>query len=520
VHDENGAGIATHDITKYVFEKTEYDMLSGFSGVFPYSKTYALYYTMGARNIEGLWYRVEDAVNDFLNVFKSYALANVYRDVSGESLADEKLLSRLSFQVTYIPIINGRARQEKTEHTGLDRLVMAYNQSANTLSAKAFGENLRGQIAMMANADRSLMYVFKDLSDVPTPGTLYDNTHYIESVTTRVFPGYCVAQIDLSENFNALGAYTELKTDIRQYEIPRGEDRFTLLEEFCVIGKQEPVDQKLMCTGNLKSRALSAFQANTPATDIAGALVQTFNDAKEPLSETITLPVYSSSLGNSAYLGFCFQDNFSAGTRAADIGQEYLTADHVPYGDRFYAQAKYLSLSLVEGFDKKTGPSDFMASAELPVASALESFTTYVRVTRENPLIWNKDSADVGNVAYQLHFVSNDGYVIGSELSRMMPFLRTAKEPSTETAKIYFYDHRINQITGDSGQSITDGLVATSTLTVNADDLNEIYSLTVDTLPSKPFTSWVIKRSDNRCIIGKNANTVDKHIYFNFKRKR
>jgi hypothetical protein len=102
----------------------------------------------------------------------------------------------------------------------------------------------------------------------------------------------------------------------------------------------------------------------------------------------------------------------------------------------------------------------------------------------------------------------------------MMPFLRTAKEPSTEAAKIYFYDHRINQITGDSGQSITDGLVATSTLTVNADDLNEIYSLTVDTLPSKPFTSWVIKRSDNRCIIGKNANTVDKHIYFNFKRKR
>lgn len=524
-YDANGQKVATYDVTKYVFEKQEYDLLSSYSGVFPFTKTHALFYQAGSKNIDGLWFRIEDAANDIFNVFKKYAITNIYNEVTGSSFDDADLnLARISFQITYIPIINGRARQERVENVSSGRLVLAHNQSANKLSARAFGESIRGQMAMMANPDKSKMYLFKDLADVPNPGALYDENSYISNVTTRIFPGFCVCQIDLSENFNALGAYAELKTDIRQYEIPQGEDRFTLLEEMCVVGKKELPDIDQMCTSSLKEKVLRSFQTFGNTEDITAAYLRTYDKDMNAISDDIALPVYSTSLGNSVYFGFSFMDNFAAGVRSvqptADANEtdtKYRISEYVPYGDTFYAMAKYLDFSLVSGFGTG-GYTERIAAHHLPNAYRLTAEQRYVQ-TGAYPLIWNKDSADTGNVAYQMHFVSNDGYVIGSELTRIMPFVRTSGAQD-KAAKIYFYNRRINKITGESGATPEEGLVASSTLSTVYDSVDNTYSLVVDTLPSVPFVSWVIKREDNKCLIGKNSNTVDKNIYFNFKRKR
>lgn len=518
-HDNDGDATGTYDITKYVFEKSEYEMLSAYSGIYPYSKTFAISYTTGSKNISDLWYMADDAAVDWFNIYKKYAIANIYEEVTGKKVGENSNIdySALSFQVTYIPIINGRARQERTENVENGRLVLAHNQSANKLSARAFGENMRGQIAMMANAQQSMIYLFKHLHDVPHAGMLYDEDSYITTVTTRVFPTYCVCQIDLSDNFNALGAYAELKTDIRQYEIPQGEDRFTLLEEFCVIGKKESLDIDQMCTKSLREKVLESFGAFESTADITAAYIETYDEEMKRVSDEITLPVYSTSLGNSVYFGFSFRDNFSAGIRSV-LNANYRTAEHVPYGDVFYSQAKHLSFSLVDSLEDVASYQPIAISKDLPRAYRLNKKTSYVS-TGASPLIWNKDSADTGNVAYQLHFVSNDGYVIGSELARIMPFIRTSGAQS-EAAEIFFYDRRINKITGESGAKLKDGLVAFSKLTPKYDSVNDTYSLVVDTMPDVPFESWVIKREDNKCLLGKNSKTVDKNIYFNFKRKR
>ena len=504
VHKKDGSTKEV-DITPAVFEKNEYDLLSSFSGIYPFSKTHALYYTTGQKNIEGLWYRAEDSALSFMNQFKQYSIANVIEFFGGVSPSDYNYTD-LAFQITYIPIINGRARQERTEST-VERIVLAHNQSANQLSAKAFGENLRGKVAMLGNATESKLYIFPSLEDIPKGGQMYDRKKFISLVTTKVFPDYCLSQIDLAENYNALGAFVQMKTGIRQYEIPQGQDRCTLLEEFCVIGKKENTDnEKMLCTPLMKGETMQAFGIAAPK-DITTAWVQTYDENNELISRTLALPVYSTSLGTSVYFGFSFADNFSAGKKSVDALTDARGTEFVEYGTPFYSRAKYLYFKMVATL--KTYGTPLEIANSLPDVTGLASTSDGEYISTLQDLVWNKDSADIGNVAYQLHFVSNDGYIIGSELAKMMPYVRSA-DTYDQAPMVYFYDTEIDELTGEAH---TDP-VNVSTLSVDG------YSIVIENVPTTPYKSFVIKRPNGACILGKNTENADQVIHFNFKRKR
>jgi hypothetical protein len=503
------------DITPAVFEKNEYDLLSGFSGVYPHSKTHALYYVTGQKNIEGLWYRAQDSEWGTLNAFQKYAITNVLNHF-GNRNDDEYDYTKLSFMVTYIPFINGRARQERTEDVNGSRIVLAHNQSANELSARAFGENLRGRVAMLGNATESLQYLFPSVNDLPIGGTMYDKKKFITLVTTRVFPDYCLSQIDLSENYNNAGAFVQMKTGIRQYEIPTGKDRCTLLEEYCVIGKAErsPEDYAqalyLLCQPLMREKTLSAFNGASSPCDITSVSVKTYDEDLNAISPRIVLPVYSTSLGSSVYFGFSFEDNYSAGKSSVYIGKSAARGtQYIEYGTPYYARAKYLGFTFTDGYDD----TSLAIANALPLGEKLNPIEKYITNDIAGLLIWNKDSADIGNVAYQLHFCTNDGYVIGSELARMMPYVRTAAEYIEKPVAV-FYDTEIDELTGNA--SATAKTVATSEITVDAE--NEC--IRINALPSKAYKSFVIKREGGECIIGKNTESAENTIYFNFKRKR
>lgn len=519
LHDINGNIAKTVDITPAVFEKNEYDLLSSFSGIYPFSKTHALYYTTGQKNIEGLWYRAEDSALSFMNQFKRYAITNVINFFGGMDNGDYNY-TNLSFQVTYIPIINGRARQERTEST-VERIVLAHNQSANQLSAKAFGENLRGKVAMLGNATESKLYIFPSLEDIPKGGQMYDRKKFISLVTTKVFPDYCLSQIDLAENYNALGAFMQMKTGIRQYEIPQGQDRCTLLEEFCVIGKNEHIarERGMLCQLEMCEKTMQAFYyTNIVAEDITTAYISTFDDDGKGIGDTIALPVYSTSLGTSVYFGFSLADNFSAGKKSVLINQTGARGtEFVEYGTPFYSRAKYLSFDFTRKYAAVDATSLDVANS-LPVVSGVTDATpSYISTTDSvygdiKDLIWNKDGADIGNVAYQLHFVSNDGYIIGSELAKMMPYVRTSGEYG-KAPKVYFYNTEIDELTGEAhGEPIAESALDAG--------WSQSFFLRISELPTTPYKSFVIKRPNGACILGKNTENADQVIHFNFKRKR
>ena len=506
----------TIDLTPYVFEKTEYDTLSSFSGAFPHSKTYALYYTQGSRNIDGLWYRVEDGATTWENSRKRYAITNIFNAIIGTNYSSLGYHS-ITYRVTYVPTITARARQFKTDRTGRGEngaLTLPYNQSANKLAARAFGENMRGQIAMLGNKTRKAMYLFGSYPHNIKPGMLFDDKNYISTITTRVHPDFCVSEIGLSEGYNELGGYLELNNAYRQFEIPGESERHFHIDELCVISSTPQDLEGFAADINVMKYIMQTFTGQVNGvTDISLALATTYSDGNKPLG-TFALPVVSTSIGNSLYFGFRYEDNFSAGSSATGEGINettkalYKYTQYEPYGDAF-ARAKYLEFTLHNGNQSAKNNSWLEQGHDFPKTNYLNSSVpAVISVPKMN---WCKDAADGGDVSYQLHFVTDSGFIIGDALARQCPLVRS--KPSTEKAKIHFYDHRINELTGYSGIFNNDGWLGESEL-----DISELTgTITVRIVPDYSFEAWKIVR-DGECLIGCNSDTVPKTIYFGFKR--
>lgn len=503
-----GKTYAGGDITPYIFEKSEYDILSGFSGAYPTSKTYALYYKQGAPNIEGLWYKAQDAEVSALNAFEDYSITNIITAVTGAPSGILRGLDypNLMFRVTYIPSVTARVRAYKPTYDGAFPSVLAHNQSANKLSSRQFGENLRGQLAMMASSSDSMMYMFRRLEDVPSPGTLYDDDNYISSVTARVYHDFVLANITLSTGYNQLGARVEINNAIRQFEIPAAEDRYTVLEEFCEIGTKTADDANTAMTVALRTEVLRAFSSQSGGKDVSLAEVTTYDeDGKAITSKPVALPVISLALGTSLYFGWRFEDNFAAGSKSSTGASGYRIQDYVPYGDPFYAQAHSVGFRLLTG---ATSSNALQNAHSLPESAGI-SGGTVMADTGKYPILWHKDSADAGCLSYQLHYITNDGLIIGDGIAYHCAAVRQSQMATS--AQIYFYGRRINQLTGTTDVK---GYLATFPITV--DTVNNC--LTYIGTPPTGFESWAIVKG-GRFMLGKNSHVAPSKIYFNFKRR-
>jgi hypothetical protein len=514
-----GKTYAGGDITPYIFEKSEYDILSGFSGAYPTSKTYALFYKHGAPNIEGLWYKAQDADVSALNAFEDYSITNVITAVTGAPSGILRGLDypNLMFRVTYIPSVTARVRAYKPTYDGAFPSVLAHNQSANKLSSRQFGENLRGQLAMMASSSDSMMYMFRRLEDVPKPGTLYNDDNYISSVTARVYHDFVLASITLSTGYNQLGARVEINNAIRQFEIPASEDRYTVLEEFCEIGTKTADDANTAMTAALRTEVLRAFASQSGGKDVSLAEVTTYDeDGNAITSKPVALPVISLALGTSLYFGWRSEDNFAAGSKSSTGGTmkhpfipdsvaSYRVQDYVPYGDPFYAQAHSVGFKLITG---ATTSNALQTAHGLPEAAGIGGGTVMAD-TGKYPILWHKDSADAGCLSYQLHYITNDGLIIGDGIAYHCAAVRQSQMATS--AQIYFYGHRINQLTGTTEEL---GYLATFPITV--DTANNC--LTYVGTPPTGFESWAIIKG-GRFMLGKNGRVAPSKIYFNFKRR-
>lgn len=502
-----GKTYAGGDITPYIFEKSEYDILSGFSGAYPTSKTYALYYKQGAPNIEGLWYKAQDAAVSALNAFEDYSITNVITAVTGAPSGILRGLDypNLMFRVTYIPSVTARVRAYKPTYDGAFPSVLAHNQSANKLSSRQFGENLRGQLAMMASSSDSMMYMFRRLEDVPAPGTLYDDDNYISSVTARVYHDFVLANIALSTGYNQLGARVEINNAIRQFEIPASEDRYTVLEEFVEIGKKTSDDANTAATASLRNEVIRAFGSQSKGKDVSVAMVTTYDKDGNPITaDSVALPVISLALGTSLYFGWRFEDNFAAGSKSSAGAKGYRVQDYVPYGDPYYAQAHSVGFRLLTVLK---APESLSSAHGLPEVTETIGGTVMAS-TGNYPVLWHKDSADAGCLSYQLHYITNDGLIIGDGIAYHCAAVRQSQMDLS--ANIYFYNRRINQLTGTTDES---NYIATYPIIVDETNRKITYNGSPD-----GFESWAIIKG-GRFMLGKNTAEVPTEIYFNFKRR-
>lgn len=514
VYFQYGGKVYQGDITPYVFEKADYDLLSSYTGQYPSSKCFALYYARGSQNISGLWYKPNDEVVSSLNAFQNYAIANVCTAATGCSLNIFKQLTYpdICVRVEYIPTVTARIHAYKLDAESGGGF-LSDGQAANRLSAKALGEHLRGQLAMLPSASRSGAWLFKDAGSIPGPGKLIDG-QYISVVTARIYPAYCEAQIDTVKGYNELGTYVELPTAFRQYEIPDSLERFTVLDEFVYISESPEADEAdTICSEQLKAAVADALDGvtGTIARRVSLASVTTTDDAGAVIAADVLCPVMSLSVGNAVCFSFRMQDNYSAGNQSAKGGKQYRMTQAVPYGDKYYGTAERLKFALYASAMSTgviAGAHAFPAtdSASIALGEAMAS-------TGAKPLKWYKDSAEVGNVSYQLHAMTRDGFIIGDMMMSHCSAVRAVDE--TESPVLYYYAEELNPLSGTNGTETVLGM-ADSVGAVSDADGWRIACVTVE--PPEGFKSWAIKRGGD-FLIGKNSGIVPKNIYLNFKRR-
>lgn len=514
VYFQYGGKVYQGDITPYVFEKADYDLLSSYTGQYPSSKCFALYYARGSQNISGLWYKPNDEVVSSLNAFQNYAIANVCTAATGCSLNIFKQLTYpdICVRVEYIPTVTARIHAYKSDAKSGGGF-LSDGQAANRLSAKALGEHLRGQLAMLPSASKSSAWLFKDAGSIPEPGKLIDG-QYISVVTARIYPAYCEAQIDTVKGYNELGSYVELPTAFRQYEIPDSLERFTVLDEFVYISDNSEADEAdTICSEQLKAAVADALDdvTGTIARRVSLASVTTTDDAGAAIAADVLCPVMSLSVGNAVCFSFRMQDNYSAGNQSVKGGKQYRMTQAVPYGDKYYGTAERLKFSLYASATSTgviAGAHAFPATdgASITLGEAMAS-------TGSKPLKWYKDSAEVGNVSYQLHAMTRDGFIIGDMMMAHCSAVRAVNE--TESPVLYYYAEDLNPLTGTNGTETVLGM-ADSVGAVSDSDGWRIACVTVE--PPEGFKSWAIKRGGD-FLIGKNSGIVPKNIYLNFKRR-
>lgn len=232
------------NLTPYVFESSMYNTrLSSYEELYPYSKAYGITFTQGQKNLTALNFKDPDAVSGA--VFSNYAIVNILRSATGNQSLNITDYPLLAFRVTYTPFYNSRVGQTKVNYQDYPRAAaLIYNQQANVIESRYYGENLKGVIARLGNVDKSITYNLARLSDIPKAGQMYNDDYYISTVAVELLPTYIKCTIGLSKDFNRLSQYIGVSSVKRYSEVSQGQavERNTLWKEYIVIGDEDVGD--------------------------------------------------------------------------------------------------------------------------------------------------------------------------------------------------------------------------------------------------------------------------------------
>lgn len=547
------------DITPYLYENTDYTNLSSYDEVYPYSKSYAIYYTQGEKNIRGLFFHVPEATG---YAIKEYSILNILKAVLGENnsyLDDLKnypeLYPYIEFQVNYIPIMSERILTSKSLVTGGFPRTLAYNQGANGIEARYYGEHLKGVSARLGNVERTETYILAFLSDIPKIGTKYDDDYYISAVTVEYFPTYILCTVGLSKHFNRLSNYIGINTQKRMWEISEKQitDRQSAIKTYCLITVSDrevsrPQDDP---NGILWAAPLQLYFnfTNLDYHDFVCIVEPKDSTGNYILNYAIQKSFVSTAYGNSIVVSFAMEDNYSAGQKAtvnasADTAVKGVWGQGVPYTD-YYGRAYYLGI-VFKTWKNQTEQATFANGLSYPQCNAqgaTETFdvnqTAFCGVPK---LVYQKDSRERISVSLSYEAVTNDErIIIGSALARHSRIVNPkavyglGKQSVLDNAadiELRYYTTELNSISQQAPSS--NGALSGDKVTPNTITFTDNNSITLPNASGYKAWAFVTKLTSEQkhyagetvtvykggeILLGGNFNPSGKTIYFTKKNR-
>lgn len=496
ISQDGGTAIPPADITPYVFESSIYNTrLSSYEDQYPYSKAYALYYTQGQKNIQGLNFKPEHPVS---SVFENYAILNILNRVTGKSVdvpqaettADGYLeggYPLLAFRVTYIPFYTSRVGQTKVNYQDFPvPAALIYNQQANVIESRYYGENLKGAIARIGNVEKTVTYNILRLRDIPRAGQLYDEEYYISAVSVEFLPTYIKCTLGLSKDFNRLSQYIGISSVKRFSEVSQGQavERNTLWREYIVVGDDlaadEDTDINLNVMAAVRNTFLQSSSFNDPLTCVLayGGTWGSLDDLP-----VVALPVISSAFGNSVAFSWEYEDNYSAGATSQYASSGTGSAEVTGYFQNNYQYTDYYGRMYYYNFEIRT-QGEYINDAteqaeigtELPRGDLSWVGSTYIETYA--PRVLRKDNREKLQCNFQIDFVSNrKGLIIGSALAAYCPLVRGVD--SSLAAKLYIFDEPLNKFINHIEGSLDIDFTQATGYDIRVSQLNDSGQFTV-----------------------------------------
>lgn len=414
------------DITPYIYSDAEYATLSSYDDSYPLSKAFALYYTVGQKNIYGLNFTLPSA---FILNFNKASIFNIIARKTNKQPSDvaKEDMIKLQFRVTYIPLVSARVGQSKIKKDDImvAESTLAYNQSSQQISSIAYGENMRGTIAKLGNPEKTYVYVFNSLDMIPKVGDLFDKDYYISIVKCEYYDKFIKCSIGLSKNYNKLSEYVGIKDEIRFYEISekQSQNRHILYRDYCVVGKADISDGKALITNEGLDVFAKTF--NNTNNDIMFTKISSVNahgyDYQNNELNSAHLPVTSLSFGNSMIFNYHYKDNYSAGEYVEEINSTKVQ-NMIRYTDE-YGELK--SLEFYMGYMESSPANYYESSAIGMILPALPITTQNMFSTQFNNIIIDKDNRENIIFNYQIDFVVNDNnLIIGTGITNECVFVK------------------------------------------------------------------------------------------------
>ena len=553
VKDTKGITYLDVDITKFIFEASEYRTLTT-SGGYPLGKPYALCYTEGAQNITGLLYKDENALTSALETHAIYnilsAACGVQVNVHSTAVVD------LAFRVCYVPIVTARVKASKSDLAShATEYVLPFNQTSDRMSAKAFSENLRGTLKRYSAAEKKLSYLYFNLDKLPEAGQKFDDTYYINDMTVSLRNHqYAAVTLGLSKNYNALGKHMSLPSEIRQYEISEKnvQDRYVVVEEYVLVSNDKSTLEKYPAARFALGAQMSLFYPWGGQRFNHIGVNSVMYDEKKNVISSVMLPVIALPIANSAVYAWRYKDNYSAGVMSVNPDTEtaesitlnedggwggrivqclsgvpfYRKQREVEYGD-LYGEAHSMgfalySLSERTGDDKGDQEKVALVGNALPSAaegnipigddrimvSTAKSLRSTIACTEKGetedefkndliPIVLHKDSRETICCTYQLNYVGDGGIIIGDGMAKLSLGIRSDHAARSFTVRFY-EDASIDEVNGVDPDAVSVGSSTPLPL-----PWNEYVRLSVsDTIPS--HASWALWDNFGNFIMGAN----------------
>lgn len=489
-------GKSEWEIEPFVFEQHAYNNLSSYGGGYPYSKSYALCYQQGQKNISGIFFKATtEAGAIFGEYIVAYTILNVLQSVAPNYNWNDYVTNNfpyLAFQVSYIPVFETKYSHTKGYMIGQERKLpytQIYNQIENVIEARFYGENIKGVVKRLGNQNATRTYYLSSINDIAKVGTILDG-YYISSAVTEYMPQSIRCTVGLTKNFNRLSQNVGINSTKRVYEVSEKQayDRNILLKEYICIGDNTSLPLKnSRLQKNVKStlqtlRGVATGEAQEKL--LAVSQLAFLNKTRRAISR-VKVPLVSSAFGNVITYSWEMKDNFSAGTKIEEFTDGFWQTD-VSYGD-YYGRAYYMQLQLTDTITSdnnlagaKTSNTSFEYKASSPISTLIDSATT-------TPYLVRKDSREILNFNLAIEYITNrQDLILGSALASCNPCVSNSKvkDGSLDKPKLYLFNRKINAYE----KTITDYVDSNVTIYYGGDGDYIMFSLP----QNSQFDAWAI----------------------------